>query len=293
MAASGTQVARAAFGLWFLLPTRKFIQPLLEALPEQDSGRVDPGRLSGLIDLSNVSFRYPGGDQPVFAGLSLRVEPGEFVAIVGRSGVGKSTLVRLLLGLEEPATGAIYLDGQDIRGLDSFALRSQIATVLQGGRVPPGSIRDAVRGLTLATDAEIMQALRAAALAEDVRAMPMGLETMLTDAARVLSGGQVQRLLLARAMLQRPAILIMDEATSALDNVTQAVTMRAVRKLPGTRIVVAHRLSTVRHADRIIVIDGGRVAESGDFAQLMQRKGGIFQRQYAAEAKWQADSTPS
>ena len=123
--------------------------------------------------------------------------------------------------------------------------------------------------------------------------MPMGLETMLTDASRVLSGGQIQRLMLARALLQRPSILIMEEATSALDNLTQAATMNAVRRMPCTRIVVAHRLSTVRHADRIIVIDGGRVVEAGTFAQLIARKGGAFFRQYAEEARWKAEKTSS
>jgi ABC-type bacteriocin/lantibiotic exporter with double-glycine peptidase domain len=290
MTAAGVQLAKAMFGLWFLLPTAKFAKPLMDALPEPDAGRVDPGRMSGAIELSNLTFRYGPADAWVFAGLSLRIEPGEFVAFVGRSGAGKSTLVRLLLGLEEPTSGAIYMDGQDIRGLDLAVLRRQVATVLQAGRVPPGSLREAVRGLSEASEAEIWQALSRSALAEDVRAMPMGLETMLTDAARVLSGGQVQRLLLARALLQKPAVLILDEATSALDNVTQAATMRAIRTLPATRIVIAHRLSTIRNADRIIVLDNGRIAEMGSFQQLLARKGGIFNRQYAEEARWQAGS---
>jgi ABC-type bacteriocin/lantibiotic exporter with double-glycine peptidase domain len=288
MAASATQLGKTIFALWFLMPTRKFAQPLLDALPEPDSGRVDPGRLSGEIELSNLTFRYGATDAWVFSGLTLRIEPGEFIAIVGRSGAGKSTLVRLLLGLEEPTSGAIYMDGHDIRGLDLTALRRQIATVLQAGRVPPGSIRDAVRGLATASDADVWQALERAALAADVRAMPMGLETMLTDAGRTLSGGQVQRLLLARALLQQPAVLILDEATSALDNVTQRATMRAIRTLPATRIVIAHRLSTIRNADRVVVIDNGRIAETGTFDQLLQRKGGVFARQYAEEARWQA-----
>jgi ABC-type bacteriocin/lantibiotic exporter with double-glycine peptidase domain len=288
MVAASVQLAKAMFGLWFLIPSVKFARPLMEAVPEKEDGRVDPGRLSGMVELANLSFRYPTADAPVFSGLTLRIEAGEFVAIVGRSGAGKSTLVRLLLGLEEPASGAIYFDGQDLRGLDLAVLRRQVATVLQAGRVPPGSIRDAVRGLTEADDAEVWKALERAALAADVRAMPMGLETMLTDAGRVLSGGQVQRLLLARAFVQKPAVLIMDEATSALDNLTQRATMRAVRELPATRIVIAHRLSTIRHADRIIVLEGGRIAEMGSFEQLLGRKGGIFHRQYAEEAKWQA-----
>jgi ABC-type bacteriocin/lantibiotic exporter with double-glycine peptidase domain len=292
MIAGGTQLGKAMFGLWFLMPSIKFAQPLMDSLPENEAGRVDPGRLSGQVELSNLTFRYQGAEAPVFQGLSLRVEAGEFVAIVGRSGVGKSTLVRLLLGLEEPLSGAIYLDGHDLRGLDLAVLRQQVATVLQSGRVPPGSLRDAVRGLTEASDEEVWRALDRAALAADVRAMPMQLETMLTDAARVLSGGQVQRLLLARALLQKPAVLILDEATSALDNVTQRATMQAVRQLPATRIVIAHRLSTIRHADRIIVLDGGRIAEMGTFEQLLSRKGGIFFRQYAEEAKWQAQKGP-
>lgn len=288
MAASGTQLAKTMFALWFLMPSRKFAQPLLDVLPEADSGKVDPGRLSGGLALSNLSFRYGPTEPWVFAGLSLSIEPGEYVAIVGRSGAGKSTLVRLLLGMEEPSAGAIYMDGQDIRGLDLAVVRQQVATVLQAGRVPPGSLRDAVRGLTSATEAELWRALEQAALAEDVRAMPMGLETMLTDANRVLSGGQVQRLLLARALVQKPAILILDEATSALDNLTQRATMRAVRNLPATRIVIAHRLSTIRNADRILVLNEGKVAESGTFDQLLQRRGGLFARQFAEEARWQA-----
>jgi peroxiredoxin/ABC-type uncharacterized transport system YnjBCD ATPase subunit len=151
-----------------------------------------------------------------------------------------------MLGLEDPAAGAIYYDGQDLRALDLTAVRRQVATVLQNGRVPPGSIRDAVRGLTEANDAEVWQALSRAALAEEVKATPMGLETLATDATRVLSGGQAQRLLLARALVQKPAVLVLDEATSALDNITQRATMRAVRAMPATRIVVAHRLSTIR-----------------------------------------------
>ncbi|MGG5891027.1 ATP-binding cassette domain-containing protein [Falsiroseomonas sp. HC035] len=290
MVASGAQLAKTLFALWFLMPTRKFAQPLLDALPEVDTGKVDPGRLSGGLALSNLSFRYGPAEPWVFAGLSLNVDPGEYIAIVGRSGAGKSTLVRLLLGMEEPSAGAIYMDGQDIRGLDLAVVRQQVATVLQSGRVPPGSLRDAVRGLSSATEAELWQALEQAALAEDVRAMPMGLETMLTDANRVLSGGQVQRLLLARALVQKPAILILDEATSALDNLTQRATMRAVRNLPSTRIVIAHRLSTIRNADRILVLNEGKIAESGTFEQLLQRRGGFFARQYSEEARWQASS---
>ena len=286
MTASAAVLARATLSLWFLAPSVKFARNLMDAVPEASSGRVDPGRLIGTVEVANVVFRYAGAEAPVFAGLSLKVRAGEFIAITGRSGAGKTTLVRLLLGMEEPNGGAIYLDGQDLRGLDTGAVRRQVATVLQSGRVAPGSLRDAVRGLLPADDAAVWAALEAAALAADVRAMPMGLETNLTDANRVLSGGQVQRLLLARALLQKPAIVILDEATSALDNLTQAATMRAVRTMACTRIVIAHRLSTIRHADRIVVLDGGRVGEAGTFDELISRKKGLFARQYAGEARW-------
>jgi ABC-type bacteriocin/lantibiotic exporter with double-glycine peptidase domain len=288
MAGAGAQLAKSVFSLWFLLPTMKFAKPLLDSLPEAETGRVDPGRLNGALTLSGLAFRYGPAEPWIFQGLDLTVEAGEFIAITGRSGAGKSTLVRLLLGMEEPSAGAIYLDGHDLRGLDTGAVRRQVATVLQSGRLPPGSLREAVRGTTGANDAAIWEALGRAALADEVRAMPMGLETVLTDAARVLSGGQTQRLLLARALLQKPALMILDEATSALDNITQAATMKAIRELPATRIVIAHRLSTIRHAHRIIVLDGGRIAETGSFDELMAKRGGLFARQFMEEVRWQA-----
>ncbi|WP_159996404.1 ATP-binding cassette domain-containing protein [Roseomonas sp. 18066] len=288
MAGAGTMLAKSVFQLWFLLPTRKFAQPLLETLPEAEGGRVDPGRLSGALSFTGVAFRYGPSDPWIFQGLDLALRPGEMVAITGRSGAGKSTLVRLLLGMEQPAVGAIYLDGHDLRGLEAGAVRRQVATVLQSGRLPPGSLREAVRGGTEADDATIWAALEQAALASDVRAMPMGLETVLTDAARVLSGGQAQRLLLARALVQKPAILVLDEATSALDNITQAAVMQAVRGLPVTRIVIAHRLSTIRQADRILVLEGGRIAEAGRFEELIARPRGLFAGQFAEELRWQA-----
>ncbi|SHJ23127.1 ABC-type bacteriocin/lantibiotic exporter, contains an N-terminal double-glycine peptidase domain [Roseomonas rosea] len=286
MMGAGTQLAKAVFSLWFLLPTRRFAQPLLDTLPEPETGRVDPGRLSGALALSGITFRYGPSEPWIFQGLDLKVEAGEFVAITGRSGAGKSTLVRLLLGLEEPVAGAIYLDGHDLRGLETGAVRRQVGTVVQAGRLPPGSLRDAVRGTTGTDDAAVWAALERAALAGEVRAMPMGLETMLTDAARVLSGGQAQRLLLARAFLQKPALLILDEATSALDNITQEATMRAIRTMPATRLVIAHRLSTIRHADRIVVLDNGRIVESGRFQDLIGRRNGLFAQQFAEEARW-------
>ena len=232
-------------------------------------GRIDPGRLSGKIELSNVAFFYEGADQPVFSGLNIEVEAGEFIAIVGRSGCGKSTLVRLLLGMERPAFGSISYDGQDLASLDLGLLRRRIATVLQGAQLPPGALIDTLRGFSGAKEPEIWKALEAAAISSDVRAMPLGLRTPIADAQQVLSGGQVQRLLFARALLNRPDILILDEATSALDPATQAVTTRTLNALTCTRIVIAHRLETIRGADRILVIEAGRVAHAGTHAELV------------------------
>jgi ABC-type bacteriocin/lantibiotic exporter with double-glycine peptidase domain len=180
------------------------------------------------------------GEGEVFRNLPLSVAAGEFVAVTGRSGSGKTTRLRLLLlCMETPAVGGIFFDGHDLRSVDARLLRQQIGTVLQHGCVPPGSILEAVRGLSDATEEEVWQALRAAMLAEDVAAMLMGLRTLLTNASRTLSGGQVQRLLIARALAQRPSILLLDEATSALDPATAAA---ALSRLPATCIVIAHRL---------------------------------------------------
>jgi ABC-type bacteriocin/lantibiotic exporter with double-glycine peptidase domain len=212
------------------------------------------------------------GEGEVFRNLPLSVAAGEFVAVTGRSGSGKTTRLRLRLCMETPAVGSIFFDGHDLRSVDARLLRQQIGTVLQHGRVPPGSILEAVRGLSDATEEEMWQALRAAMLAEDVAAMLMGLRTLLTDASRTLSGGQVQRLLIARALAQRPSILLLDEATSALDPATEAA---APSRLPAKRIVIAHRLSTIRNADRILHVEDGHVAEAGSFNDLVMAGGGF------------------
>lgn len=266
-AAGGFGAAFAAF--YPLNAMRDYAAPILQTLPEATAGRIDPGRLSGRITVSNVAFLYEGAEQPVFSGLNIEVEPGEYVAIVGRSGCGKSTLVRLLLGMERPAFGGVSYDGQDIASLDLGLLRRRIGTVLQGAQLPPGALIDTLRGFSDAKEPAIWKALEAAAIAAEVRAMPLGLRTPIADAQQVLSGGQVQRLLLARALLNRPDILILDEATSALDPATQAVTTRTLNALTCTRIVIAHRLETIRGADRILVLEAGRVAHSGTHDELV------------------------
>lgn len=264
-------LGQAFTGFYPLYAMRSYALPLLQAQPEPTAGRIDPGRLTGAIAMTNVAFAYEGADTPLFSGLNLSIEPGEFVAIVGRSGCGKSTLVRLLLGLERARFGSVTFDRQDLVSLDLGLLRRRIGTVLQGAQLPPGALLDVLRGFSEATEAQIWQALAAAAIADDVRAMPLGLRTPIADAAHVLSGGQVQRLLLARALVNKPDVLILDEATSALDPSTQAVTTRTLASLTCTRIVIAHRLETIRGADRILVIERGKVAHSGSFAELVAR----------------------
>ncbi|MDP3415861.1 ATP-binding cassette domain-containing protein [Falsiroseomonas sp.] len=264
-------LGQAFTGFYPLYAMRSYALPMLQAQPEPTAGRIDPGRLTGRIAMTNVAFGYEGADTPLFSGLNLSIEPGEFVAIVGRSGCGKSTLVRLLLGLERARFGSVTFDRQDLVSLDLGLLRRRIGTVLQGAQLPPGALLDVLRGFSEATEAQIWQALAAAAIAEDVRAMPLGLRTPIADAAHVLSGGQVQRLLLARALVNKPDVLILDEATSALDPATQAVTTRTLASLTCTRIVIAHRLETIRGADRILVIERGKVAHAGSFEELVAR----------------------
>ena len=249
------------------------VDPVLAATPEGFGDGVNPGQISGGIAVNDIVFRYEPGGPAVLDGVSFRVQPGEHVAIVGPSGCGKTTLMRILLGLEDPESGVIAVDGKDMASLDRPSVRRQIGCVLQSSTLLPGPIRDNVdmgRGLT---SAEIWEALAAASVAEDVEAMGMGLDTPVVDGGGTISGGQRQRVLLARALAGSPRMLLLDEATSALDNVTQAVVIEFLENLRLTRIVVAHRLSTIRTADRIIVMAAGRVAQQGTYDELMAEPG--------------------
>ncbi|MBW7920582.1 MAG: ATP-binding cassette domain-containing protein [Rubellimicrobium sp.] len=263
---------RGVLSLLMARPGWTYGKPLLAAPPEARAGLIDPGEVGGAIELAALSFAYPE-QPPLFRGLSLRIRAGEMVAVVGASGSGKSTLLRLILGLEAPGAGAIYVDGHDLRSLDATALRGQIGTVLQDERLPPGTIMDAVRGGRDAGEDAVWRALEQAAIAPEIMAMPMRLHTMIADASRTLSGGQVQRLALARAFLADPPVLLLDEATSALDGRAQAGVMAHVLAMRATRIVVAHRLSTIRRADRILVLDRGRIVEDGTHDDLIARAG--------------------
>jgi len=270
--AGAAQLAQLVMACFFLAPGLTYGRTLLDAVPERRAGKVDPGPLSGAIEVSNLGFRYDGGGS-VFAGLSFTVEPGEFVAVVGPSGCGKSTLVRLLLGLETPQAGAIFYDGRDLRGLNPQAVRRRIGTVLQQGRPMAGSILENIRGTSGCTVEEAWEAAAIAGLADDIRRLPMGMQTLVTDGGGTLSGGQVQRLMIARAVAGKPSVLIFDEATSALDNRIQAEVMKRLEALSATRIVIAHRLSTIANADRILVLGQGRVVQSGTYKRLMAEDG--------------------
>jgi ATP-binding cassette subfamily C protein len=263
--------------LTILVPLYERTRPILEALPEVDENKADPGVLLGHIEVDSVTFSYDPEGPPTIRDLSLEVRPGEFVAVVGPSGAGKSTLFRVLLGFDTPDSGTVHYDGKDLRTLDLGALRRQISTVLQNGRVYSGSIQLNIAGAAQLTQDELWEAARAAGIAEDIEAMPMGMFTYVAEGGVTLSGGQRQRLLIARALSSRPAILFFDEATSALDNRTQAVVMRSLEHLNATRVIIAQRLSTVRAADRIFVLEHGSVVQSGTYDELVSTPG-LFRR---------------
>lgn len=257
------------------MPLFERLHVILETEPEKHRDRVDPGTLTGAIEVSHVSFRYDPAGPLVLDDISLRIEPGQFVAIVGASGSGKSTLSRLLLGLETPESGDILYQGQSLATLDISALRRRIGVVLQNTRAMSGSIFETITGGLPFSLEDAWDAARMAGIAADIEAMPMGMHTVLMEGAVTLSGGQMQRLMIARALVARPQLLIFDEATSALDNATQAVVTASLSGLHVTRILIAHRLTTIRSADLILVLDRGRLVEAGDFESLML-KDGVF-----------------
>ncbi|MCP3981087.1 MAG: NHLP bacteriocin export ABC transporter permease/ATPase subunit [bacterium] len=261
---------------------RERAKPILDAEPEVNERKADPGRLRGEIRMAHVGFKYREDGPQILDDVTFEAEAGQFVALVGTSGSGKSTLFRLLLGFETPAAGRVLFDGQDVSGLDVHSVRRQLGVVLQNGRINAGSLFDNIATGTQITLNDAWEAARAAGFEDDVRAMPMGMHTIVGEGGTGLSGGQRQRLLITRALVHKPRILLLDEATSALDNTTQAIVTESLQQLEVTRIVIAHRLSTVESADQIYVLDGGRIAESGSFAELASGDG-LFSRLMARQ----------
>jgi len=260
-------------GILNIVPLYERAKPILETLPEVDAGKADPGELQGTIEVNHVTFRYRENTPLVLKDVSISIKPGQFVAIVGPSGCGKSTLFRLLLGFEKPESGAIYYDGQDLGGLDIQAARRQIGTVLQNGRVVDGDIFTNIIGSKALSMDDAWEAARMSGLDKDIDAMPMGMHTFISQEGGGLSGGQRQRLMIARAIVSKPRILFFDEATSALDNRTQATVSESLESLKATRIVIAHRLSTVVNADRIVVLEKGVVVQQGTYQELIEQEG--------------------
>ncbi len=269
---SSMAMAGAVLQVLGLVPLLERSMPILQTPPEATDFRTDPGELSGAIEISHVSFRY-GPDKPlILKDVSFRVQAGQMVALVGPSGCGKSTLLRLLLGFEEPEIGVVFYDGMDLKGLDATSVRRQMGVVLQNSFPFRGDILSNIIGSKPLTVEDAWEAARLSGLDQDIEKMPMGMHTVITESGGI-SGGQRQRLMIARAIVSKPRILLFDEATSALDNQTQAIVSRSLEGLKATRIVIAHRLSTVINADKIIVLDDGKLVQSGTYAELIQQDG--------------------
>lgn len=269
-----TSLSECAQHLPFLKPSLKLIEPILSEAPETSAGKMVVGRLSGAIEMSHVTFRYSEKSPVVLDDLNLKIKPREYIAIVGRSGCGKSTLMRLLMGFEKPESGIVMYDQKDLAELDPASLRRNIGVVLQNGKLFAGSI---FSNITISapwlTLKEAWEAAEMAGMADDIRNMPMGMHTLISEGSGGISGGQKQRLMIARAIAPKPKILMFDEATSALDNITQKKVSDTLDTLNCTRVVIAHRLSTIRNCDRILVMDKGKIAEDGSYDELIAKNG--------------------
>ena len=269
---------RSIFGIAFdiagIKPILEMVEPIFSALPEVAGDKKVVEKLSGGIELNNVTFRYTDDGPAILDDLSLKIRPGQYIAIAGKTGCGKSTLMRILLGFEIPQKGAVYYDGKDIKKLDLQSLRRNIGSVMQNGKLIMGSIyENLVISAPSLTMEEAWAAAETAGIASDIREMPMGMQTVIGEGSGGISGGQRQRLLIARAIAPKPKILMFDEATSALDNMTQREVSDALDNLKCTRLVIAHRLSTIKNADRIIVLDKGKIIEDGSYEELIANNG--------------------
>lgn len=260
--------------LYQMKPQYERIRPVIETAPEDDEGKEIPGKLRGEVSLNNIKFSYDKDGSYVLNGIDLKIAQGEYVGIVGSSGCGKSTLLKLLLGFEEPDQGQVCFDGKNLKQLDKREVRKNLGVVLQNGKLIAGSIFENITiTAPSATLKDVQAVIEAVGLKSDIEQMPMGVHTVLSENSGTISGGQQQRILIARAIIAHPSILIFDEATSALDNVTQAAVCESLDKMNVTRIVVAHRLSTIKNCDRIIVLQDGKIVEQGTYTALMDQNG--------------------
>lgn len=255
-------------------PILEMAEPFLKAVPEAADGKEIVTSIKGAIEMEHVWFRYDEKSRYILEDMSLKIKPGEYVAIVGKTGCGKSTLMRLLLGFEEPEKGAVYYDGKNLNTLDHATLRRKIGTVMQSAGLFQGSIYSniVISAPELSVD-DAWEAAEAAGIADDIRRMPMGMNTYISEGQGGISGGQRQRIMIARAIAPKPKVLFFDEATSALDNRTQRQVSEALDAMGCTRIVIAHRLSTIKHCDRILVMEDGKIAESGTYDELIEKNG--------------------
>lgn len=267
-------LAGIALNVAQIKPMLTMVQPFFDAVPEVSDGKQVLTRLSGGIEMNNVSFRYSENMPLIIDNLSLKIRPGQYVAIVGKTGCGKSTLMRLLLGFEHPQKGAIYYDGKDLERIDLRSLRRRVGVVMQNGKLFQGDIySNIVISAPWLSQDEAWEAAELAGIADDIRMMPMGMNTIISEGSGGISGGQRQRLMIARAVAPKPKILMFDEATSALDNLTQKKVSESLDALKCTRIVIAHRLSTIKQCDRIIVLDQGKIIEDGKYDELIAKNG--------------------
>ena len=280
MGSFGTSVGQLLNGVLTIMqafPSLERLEPILQQPSEISPDKMISGDLKGALRLTGVSFRYRPDSPLVLTDINMEIKPNEFVAIVGGSGSGKSTLLRIILGLDHPVKGLVEYDDKDLSQLDIASVRRQIGVVMQGSHLMGGTILTNIVGSLPLTQDDAMEAVRAVGLEEDIKDMPMGLNTIVSESGGNISGGQEQRILIARAIVNRPKIVVLDEATSALDNKTQSMVSDPLSSLSVTRIIVAHRLSTVVKADRIFVLDRGRLAEVGNYEELMAKKGLFYQ----------------
>ena len=254
-------------------PLREMIVPILEVEPESSGNKLKIEKINGNINIDHVSFSYKEGDPVVLNDISINIKEGEYIAIVGKTGCGKSTLVRLLLGLEKPTSGNIYYDDINMKDIDLPSLRKRIGSVTQNGQLFHADILSNII-ITAPTlkEKDAWEAANIARIASDIKEMPMKMHTIISEGQGGISGGQKQRIMIARAIVNKPKVLIFDEATSSLDNEAQKQVSESIARLNCTRVVIAHRLSTIKECDRILYLEGGKIIEEGTYDELVSKK---------------------